>query len=378
MKILHIINSTRSGGGAQEMHRKLVTSPSATMSHRVVTLLTPPGVPLTVKPDACLGLSSKAAAPMALARLRRILRDEAPDVIVAWMYASCLLSAFAVPRDARLVWNIRHSLADIRREKLSTRLAIRACAALSRKPDVTLYCAQVVVPQHQAIGFRDRRTEVIANGFDMNRFQPLQPALRREWRQRLNLRDDAVVLGNAARWHPMKNHKGLLEAFAQLAHARDDLHLVLAGIQIDAGNAELAGLIGALGLEGRVTLAGLQADMPGFLGMLDLYVQPSLWGEGFPNVLGEAMACKTPAVTTDVGDSVHIVGGAGQIVTDHSADGLAQGISAILARFDAEGAALKTSARARVEKHFSLPSVIARYEHLLTEIARREAFLQPG
>ena len=58
-----------------------------------------------------------------------------------------------------------------------------------------------------------------------------------------------------------------------------------------------------LGLVERIHLLGERLDMPRLTAALDIAVSSS-HAEGFPNVIGEAMACAVPCVVTDVGDSV--------------------------------------------------------------------------
>jgi glycosyltransferase involved in cell wall biosynthesis len=53
--------------------------------------------------------------------------------------------------------------------------------------------------------------------------------------------------------------------------------------------------------------------MPRFFGALDIATSSSL-SEAFPMAVGEAMACGTPCVVTDVGDSALIVGDTGKVV----------------------------------------------------------------
>lgn len=371
MKVLHLINSTRVGGGAQEMLRKLVCHRPAATEHRVVTLFTPLDTPLTVVPDHCLGLRGVRGLPAAVLGLRARLREEAPDVIVGWMYHSSLLATITAPQGPRIVWNIRHSLEDIAVEKPATRLVMRVCARLSRRPDATIYCAHNALPQHAANGFRDRRPEVIPNGFDTDCFKPLDAGARRGWHRKLGIPEGAFVMGNAGRFHPMKNHHGLLAAFAAIAAERPELHLVLAGREIDDSNAALVTEVARQGLRTRVTLAGLQQDMPGFLGMLDLYVSASLWGEGFPNVIGEAMACGTPVVTTDVGDSARIVDAAGFVAESATPEGIAAAMRRALDAHEQDWTRSRITARDRVTEVFSLPAVTRQYEDLLMQVAGR-------
>jgi glycosyltransferase involved in cell wall biosynthesis len=95
---------------------------------------------------------------------------------------------------------------------------------------------------------------------------------------------------------------------------------------------------------------------------LDIAASSSSYGEAFPNVLAEAMACAVPCVATDVGDSAYIVGDAGTIVPPRDPAALAAALDAMLARTPEELRALSEAARRRVDEKFALPKVIRQYE----------------
>jgi len=95
------------------------------------------------------------------------------------------------------------------------------------------------------------------------------------------------LIGMVARFNPQKDHHNLVRA-ARI---------------FDVGweNEKLADWIRQDGLEDRFFLLGPRDDIPMITAGLDIACLSSAHGEGFPNVLGEAMACEVPCVATDVG-----------------------------------------------------------------------------
>lgn len=146
-----------------------------------------------------------------------------------------------------------------------------------------------------------RKVVTIVNGVDLSRFGQGD---RRGVRSRLGLAPDATIVGTVGRLDPVKDHAGLLRAFAGLTAAHPDTVLLIAG---DGPCRDaLTRLTGALGLGERVKLLGDCRDVPGVLSALDLFVLPSI-AEGMSNTILEAMASGLPVVATRVGGNPELV-----------------------------------------------------------------------
>ena len=223
-----------------------------------------------------------------------------------------------------------------------------------------------------ARGFAPGRTVVVPNGIDAARLTPdraLGAALRAEW----GAADGRPLIGLVARLDPMKDHANFLHAAARLAVERPDARFVCVGGGPADYAARLRALSEGLGLAGRLVWAGTRHDMERVYNALDLLCLASAYGEGFPNVLGEAMACGVPCVATDAGDAKIVVGEAGVLVPPGDAAALAQGLAAMLGRLEREGASLHAACRARIVENFSVQRMVAATETLLLSLGRVRA-----
>jgi glycosyltransferase involved in cell wall biosynthesis len=113
---------------------------------------------------------------------------------------------------------------------------------------------------------------------------------------------------------------------------------------------------------------GYRSDIEYLLPVVDVLCLSSAFGEGFPNVLGEAMACGIPCVSTDVGDARSIVGDTGLIVPVRDPASLAHAIIDLIDRGPAARGHLGRAARERIEAEYSLPRIVEQYAALYSEL----------
>jgi len=307
--------------------------------------------------------------PQALWRLRRIVKALRPDLLQGWMYHGNLAASLAGSK-APTLWNVRQSLYDLSRERRLTRFVIKIGARMSPRAAAILYNSRVSAQQHQALGFSASNAVVIPNGFDVSAFRP-DPAVRARTRAALGFIDEQVLIALVARYHPMKDHANFLKAAALLSRGHPETRFVMAGSGVDRNNRDLMSVIDELGLSAKVFLLGERRDMPALLPAFDIASCASAWGEGFPNVVGEAMACGVPCVVTDVGDCAEIVGETGRVVPARDPSALAQGWSELIEMGAEQRRQLGLAARQRVMAKYSLDTVAREYEALYQRVYDR-------
>lgn len=320
-------------------------------------------------PVYALGMRPGRPSLTGLLRLHKLVSTLRPNLVQGWMYHGNLAASLAAGR-APVVWGIRQSFYGLDKERVLTRWVIRLSAVMSRYPRTITYNSRTSARQHEAFGFDTSRTCIIPNGFDTEVFRPDENA-RIGIRQELGLGDDVILIGLIGRYHPMKDHRNFLNAAALLCKEFPSVHFLLVGYEVNAGNPALSAMIEEFGLGNRVLLLGERKDTPQLNAALDIASSASAWGEGFANVIGEAMSCGVPCVVTDVGDSAWIVGDAERVVPQRDSVALSTAWKSLIMLGRDERQALGIRARQRVIEKFSLASVVKQYEVLYESLIAR-------
>lgn len=362
LTVLHVITGL-DRGGAETMLAKLVTAADPARCRSIVVSMTDEGsigagLRAAGVPLYTLGLRRGRPAPSALFGLLRIIRRERPEVLQSWLYHADLLALAAswMTPGLPLVWNLRCSDMDLGFYSRQVRLVRRILALASARPAAIIVNSDSGRRYHEALGYHPRRWEIIPNGFDIERFHP-DPAARRAWRERLGAGEAGLLIGMVARVDAMKDHATFFDAAARVAARRQDAMFVLAGRGTESLKCPPV-------LTGRLHALGERDDIASILASLDVAVLSSAFGEGFPNVLGEAMACGVPCIATDIGDSAAIIGDTGSIVPPRDGEALAGAMLDWMGRDPAALAQAKAAARRRVAEHYALPAIVERYQRL--------------
>jgi glycosyltransferase involved in cell wall biosynthesis len=271
-------------------------------------------------------------------------------------------------RKVPILWNIRHCVYSLKYEKKSTALLIAGSRWLSKKPRAIIYNTKTGAGQHEGLGYSAEHRVVLPNGFDLNLFAPSEEAYRTV-REELGLPEDAFLIGLIGRYDPMKDHRLFLEAAHHFAPGNPRVHFLCAGRGVTLEHPDFAGWVEEFGLQGRVHLLGERNDTPRLMSALDVLTSSS-YSEGFSNVIGEAMACATPCVVTDVGDSAWIVGKHGVVVPPRDPASLAVAWQSLVSMPPAKLAEMGRLSRQRVEENFSLESIVKRYENLYDDVLK--------
>lgn len=376
MRVLHVIDGI-GVGGAELVLIQLIEQLEKRGVHSIVLTLTPAGI---LRDRLLASGAELVEMDMAKGRLPwtglvamvRAMKASKPDVIQGWMYhgnfAAMVLRDLALLR-APMFWSIHNTLEPKLPFSAVTRLAYLAGRVMAFRARSIVYVSRAAADQHAAAGFRASKVSIIPNGTNCDQFKP-SATERARVRADLGLGDDVFLLGCFARWATMKGHPHLFEAMARLKEQGPTPKVLLAGTRMEPSNADLVALMARFGVTAECICLGERSDVPDLMTAIDGLVLPSIYGEAFPMVLGEAMACQVPCVATDVGDSAYLLGNAGIIVPPSDVGALTEAVARLMRMAPAERAALGALARDRVRTRFSIDTMTDAYLDLYASSGR--------
>lgn len=167
---------------------------------------------------------------------------------------------------------------------LVERLSLTNCASL-------ITVSESLRRSMLARGWSESRVSLVHNGV------PAVESLRRE----PPLPGTPWTFGMIALMRPRKGVETLLHALRLCVHHGHDVSLHLVGeFETAEYEQQTRHLAYQLGVDDRIQWLGFTRDVPAALARLDALVLPSLYGEGLPMVVLEAMAARLPVVATHV------------------------------------------------------------------------------
>jgi glycosyltransferase involved in cell wall biosynthesis len=359
-RLLFIITALGSGGAELQLAQLVQQLDPQKFAPEVLSLvpggkhsksLQAAGIPVHT-----LGLPPGKITLGALVRLYKITRQSAPQLIIGWMYHANLLSALCASFSGTpVIWNIRQSLYDLAYEKRSSAFVIKLLAWLSWLPRTIFYNSAQSATQHEAVGYQHEKTVIVPNGIDTQRFQP-NAAARHALHQELGLPAHTLLIGRVGRNTAMKDFPCFMQAAKILRQKRPELHFITAGTDTEK-----------LPPQEHVHHLGERHDLPQLTAALDIACSSSSFGEGFPNIISESMACAVPCVATDIGDSAWLLDDPSLVIPAKNPQALANKLAALIELPTEQRELLGQKLRTRITKDFSLPSVVKQFEKIYAQ-----------
>lgn len=305
--------------------------------------------------------------------LRRRLDGGGVDILQTHDARSNALGYLATRR-RRLPWiTFAHGWLNWESPFSTDRLYAAIEAWAVRRSDAVIVASRDMRRDVLARGVPPARVHPIPYGIDTRRFAPgPAPAALRSG---LGIPAAAPLVGTVGRMHPWKGHGVFVEAAARVLAAAPDARFLVVGDAAFEGHAryreELEAHIKALGLGGKVILAGSRDDVPDVMRALDLFVLPSL-REPFGIVLIEAQACGKAAIGSDVGGipEAMAAGETGLLVAPGDGAALAGAILDLLGD-EQRREAMGRAGRLRVEREFSCDAMVERTRALYEALVAR-------
>ena len=375
MKIIHIITGLGDGGAEHALFK--ICKYDVANKHLVISLK---------GPGKYSSLLSKLGIKVYCLKIRffsihkfifliKLLRFLKPDIVQTWLVHADFLGSIAARLASinNILWNVRYSNIEIGKAKLTTIFIIKILSLLSYLiPKFIVTVSKKAKKIYEITGYNKRLFKFIPNGYDLSILK-INKLQKINFRKKIKVKKNVALIGNVARYDPQKDHLNLLNALSLIREKNINFFCVLVGYNVNQNNIDLISEIKRLKLYDHVKLLGQTDNVSQVMNGLDIHVLSSSYGEGFPNVVAESMACGTPSIVTDVGDSALIVGKTGWVVPPKNSIKLANAIEKALREKGTNKWNKRCNkARLRIKEKFSIGKMITSYNEVWSKVYKEK------
>jgi len=365
--IIHVITGLNVGGAEQALKRLLLANSECSQESIVISLTDLGTLGAELKLHGVevhtLGMKNVFSMPMTLYRLVKLIRLLKPDIVQSWLYHADLIGGVAakIAGVKYIVWGIRTT--ELKQGSYITAIIRKLLALLSYFIPSKIVCvAEASKQKHINIGYCASKMVVIGNGFDLNQLQSSSEQ-RKLLRCSCGLSEEHLVIGSVGRLSQDKGQDIFIKTAALLVKTFPNIRFLMVGRGLDSSNSELMSWLDAARVADKFVLLGERKDVPACLSAMDVFCLHSRT-EGFPNVLGEAMALGLPCVTTNVGDAAFLLSNTGIVASQNTPQSLFNAIEKLLGLSSKERKSMGESAKKRIKLNFTQVQTSRMYHEL--------------
>lgn len=234
-----------------------------------------------------------------LGTLRQLVKEQSVQLLHAHTPRTAMLCS-VLSRMTKLPW-VYHVHSPTSRD--STRGFVNRINSMIegysiRNCDCLITVSQSLASEMQRLGVNPSKLVTVANGVpEVEPIEAKQRLSESQWR-----------LGMVALMRPRKGVEVAVQAIAKLRDFGCPVTLeLIGGFETPEYEAQIHELINKLNVAEQILLTGFVTDVPAAIRKLDALVLPSLFGEGMPMVVLEALAAAVPVVATRVEGTPEVV-----------------------------------------------------------------------
>jgi glycosyltransferase involved in cell wall biosynthesis len=376
MHVMHIFGNFGPGGAEMGVVRLIKAFPKGNIEHSVCSIGSNVGMKELLPEEVnCYSLGIDGACYTAFITLYRLLKQTNSDIahvnnLSPW-FDVALASKLAGCKCIETFHGIEENITTLPpRRRLLTKIASLLTTSIT---SVAESAANLLA---QLTKIKKNRVTVLPNAVDTDLFCPCPSSeIKTELRKSFDLPEKGLLMGCVAALRPVKDHQGLIRAFARAVSDKEvmvsnsDIYLVLVGEGPLKNHLKL--LSQALGIEAQVIFLGRQNDIHKVLQAFDVFVLNSKT-EGMSYAILEAMATRLPVIATDVGANSELIRHdlEGYLVPQGETETMARHIT-LLINNRSRLRAMGNNARYKIIKSYSFQKMISSYKTLYEEVSER-------
>lgn len=234
--------------------------------------------------------------------IRKYLKEAKPDILHLHMALSVYVLFANMNKNIKMLRTVHNEPKKRWDNSVGRRIDFWAAGKLVKKYQLQFITLHDEMRKEVNEMFGVDNSLVLNNGIDFSVFEKALP--KAQVREREGIPADAYVIGHVGRFNKQKNHKLLVETFAEIYKKNEKAFLLMIGN--GSLQQETEARLKELGLEDRYLILSNRTDIPDLMNAMDKFVFPSNY-EGLGIVLIEAQKIGLECIISHVVPDAAIV-----------------------------------------------------------------------